>query len=119
MPFETGSLSNAVNADQLLDDSLTSSKAYFFFFIIQKSIKFISANFNGPVKCDVTATSGIRGWLKTKQTVSLYKTERDIFVYISAKIKKKMSIYFAADCNHRCLRERCRIFSLSNGRERV
>jgi len=65
---------------------------------------------NGPVKCDITATSGTRDWLQTKQTASSYKTERDIFAYISAKIKKKTSIYFAADCNHRCLRERCRIF---------
>ena len=27
---------------------------------------------SGPVNCDVTATSGIRGWLETKQTASLY-----------------------------------------------
>jgi len=26
----------------------------------------------GPVKCDGTATSGIRGWLQTKQSASLY-----------------------------------------------
>jgi len=65
---------------------------------------------DGPVKCDVTTTSGITGWLQTKQTASSYKTERDIFAYISAKIKKKMSICFSADCNHRCLRERCKFF---------
>src|SRR6218665_2021812 len=48
----------------------------------------------GPVKCDVTATSGITGWLQTKQTASLYKTERDIFAYISAKIKIEYEYMF-------------------------
>src|SRR6218665_1520126 len=47
---------------------------------------------------------------KKKKTASLYKTERDIFAYISAKRKKKMSICFSADCNHRCLRECCKFF---------
>src|SRR6218665_2969242 len=50
----------------------------------------------GPVKCDVTATSGISGWLQTKQTASLYQTERDIFAYISAKIKMKMSTLYVS-----------------------
>src|SRR6218665_110129 len=35
--------------------------------------------------------------------------ERHFRLYFS-KDKKKMSICFAADCNNRCLRERCRIF---------
>ena len=40
-----------------------------------KSVKY----FNGPVKYDVIATSGIRGWLQTKQTASLYRTDLSAF----------------------------------------